>query len=198
MANLLLTQPKQDRSKASVKAIEDTVYRTVLDGGLKSMTTNSIAEAAKVDISVLYRYFACKETLALHLLQKIVAELDEQNAKESRMVKGGKKSMWWKGEPLQKMVFVALMRSYTPETVAFIQTYRKTAEDRIIKQLKSFGAKGRPSDWRISIRFLANIQGGMLVEVSNTVGPKKSPTLQKRVVDAYEKTTALIMGQYFE
>ena len=198
MKSFLLTEPQQARSIAKVQAIEAAVH-SIIGGherwsGYQEVTTNNIAEVANVDISTLYRFFASKEDIVMHCLQKTVMELDEKNKHNSRWTQGDpKKSVWWRGADLQKMVFIETVRWYTPETQVYVEEYIKKAENRVVKTMKDLGAKGDQKDWRVSIRFISYIQAGVLWKVRNS----KSSTITKRVIDQYEESSRILIAQYF-
>jgi AcrR family transcriptional regulator len=61
-------EPKQRRSRETVEAVLEAVYRVLKRHGVEAITTNRIAEAAGVSIGSLYQYFPDKRAIftALH------------------------------------------------------------------------------------------------------------------------------------
>jgi AcrR family transcriptional regulator len=56
-------QPKQDRSREIVQAIQQAGFRILEQEGPAALTTNRIAEVAGVSIGSLYRYYPNKEAI---------------------------------------------------------------------------------------------------------------------------------------
>ena len=61
-------EPRQDRSRETVRAVLEAVPRVIRREGVEALTTNRIAEAAGVSIGSLYQYFPDKRSIfsALH------------------------------------------------------------------------------------------------------------------------------------
>lgn len=70
--------PRQARSRQRVEDILDAASRLVLERGVDALSTRSIAEAAQVPVASLYQYFADKESVLLSLVDRDMAEMDEQ------------------------------------------------------------------------------------------------------------------------
>jgi AcrR family transcriptional regulator len=70
--------PRQARSRQRVEDILDATSRLVLERGVDALSTRSIAEAAQVPVASLYQYFADKESVLLSLVDRDMAEMDEQ------------------------------------------------------------------------------------------------------------------------
>jgi AcrR family transcriptional regulator len=60
-------EPRQERSRAMVRAILDATAKVLVEEGWAAATTNRIAEVAGVSVGSLYQYFPNKESLVLTL-----------------------------------------------------------------------------------------------------------------------------------
>lgn len=70
-------QPKQLRAQTTVDAILQAADIIVGREGYDNATTNRIAEVAGVSIGSLYQYFPNKESIAVALVERIVARASE-------------------------------------------------------------------------------------------------------------------------
>jgi len=61
-----------------VEQILDAASRLVLTRGVDALTTRAIAETAGVPVASLYQYFADKEDILLALVERDMAEMDDQ------------------------------------------------------------------------------------------------------------------------
>lgn len=68
-------EPKQERARATVKALIDATARVLVDEGYDHATTNRIAEVAGVSIGSLYQYFPNREALVAALLDRHESEV---------------------------------------------------------------------------------------------------------------------------
>ena len=62
--------PRQGRALETVEIIFEATARILQRGGLETLTTNRIAEAAGISIGTLYQYFPDKETILLAMGQR--------------------------------------------------------------------------------------------------------------------------------
>jgi len=70
--------PAQARSRRRVEAILDAAAAVVLEHGVEAVSTREIARVAGVPVASLYQYFADKEEVLLALVERDMAEMDEQ------------------------------------------------------------------------------------------------------------------------
>lgn len=71
-------KPIQHRSKATVDAILVAAAQVFEAHGYASGTTNRIAERAGVSIGSLYQYFPSKDSIAVALLERHIADTDQR------------------------------------------------------------------------------------------------------------------------
>jgi len=74
--------PVQDRSRERVGRILDAASEIVVAGGVEALTTRAIATRAQVPVASLYQYFSDKEAVLLALIERDMAEMDEQVAQD--------------------------------------------------------------------------------------------------------------------
>lgn len=67
--------PKQDRARATVDAMLDSVGRILKQGGVDAVTTNRVAEVAGVSIGSVYQYFADKRAIFMALHERHAEEM---------------------------------------------------------------------------------------------------------------------------
>lgn len=72
---ILRRQPRQVRSEKTVARIMEITLDLILKEGYNALTTNRIAQEAKVNISSLYQYFPNKYSIVLAMYEKAAAEL---------------------------------------------------------------------------------------------------------------------------
>ena len=70
--------PKQARSRERVEKILDVAARIVVERGVDAMTTRSVAGEAGVPVASLYQYFSDRDAVLLALVERDIAEMDEQ------------------------------------------------------------------------------------------------------------------------
>jgi AcrR family transcriptional regulator len=70
-------RPRQERSRATVDAIVQAAAYILVRDGLPRLTTNRIAERARVNVASLYQYFPNKGAILAELQQRHVAEQRE-------------------------------------------------------------------------------------------------------------------------
>lgn len=70
--------PTQERSRRRVEELLDAAARLVVDHGVEALSTRDIAQAAEVPVASLYQYFGAKEDVLLALVERDMAEMDEQ------------------------------------------------------------------------------------------------------------------------
>lgn len=70
--------PQQSRSRDRVARILDAAAEQVVAGGVESLGTRGIAEAAGVPVASLYQYFADKDDILLALIERDLQEMDAQ------------------------------------------------------------------------------------------------------------------------
>jgi AcrR family transcriptional regulator len=70
-------RPRQERSRAAVDAIVQAAAYILVRDGLPRLTTNRIAERARVNVASLYQYFPNKGAILAELQQRHVAEQRE-------------------------------------------------------------------------------------------------------------------------
>ncbi len=68
-------EPRQGRSRQTVRAVLDAVPRVIRREGVDAVTTNRIAEAAGVSIGSLYQYFPDKTAIFSALHQRHVEDV---------------------------------------------------------------------------------------------------------------------------
>lgn len=68
-------KPKQERAKATEKAILDAAAQVLVKDGYDRASTNRIARRAGVSIGSLYQYYPSKESLVSALLQQHVEQM---------------------------------------------------------------------------------------------------------------------------
>jgi len=68
--------PQQRRAQLSVEAILEASLQLLDDGGYDKLTTNRIAERAGVNVALVYRYFAGKESIVATLLELAAAQTE--------------------------------------------------------------------------------------------------------------------------
>lgn len=73
--------PSQKRSELTVNSILEAATYILLKDGLKSFTTNKIAEKAGVNIASLYQYFPNKESILVALHKRHVDKLKNNTSK---------------------------------------------------------------------------------------------------------------------
>ena len=74
--------PTQQRSRRRVEGILDAAERLVVTQSVEELSTRAIAQSAEVPVASLYQYFADKEEVLLALIERDMAEMDEQLAVE--------------------------------------------------------------------------------------------------------------------
>ncbi|MEI5671765.1 MULTISPECIES: TetR/AcrR family transcriptional regulator [unclassified Nocardioides] len=70
--------PTQARSRRRVEGVLDAAAAVVLEHGVAALTTREIARVAGMPVASLYQYFADKEEVLLALVERDMAEMDEQ------------------------------------------------------------------------------------------------------------------------
>jgi AcrR family transcriptional regulator len=70
--------PVQARSRERVERILDAAARIVVERGVDVMTTRSLADEAGVPVASLYQYFSDRDAVLLALVERDIAEMDEQ------------------------------------------------------------------------------------------------------------------------
>lgn len=70
--------PTQRRSLERVERLLDAASQIVVEQGVEALTTRSIAEAAEVPVASLYQYFSDKDGILLALVERDMAEMDDQ------------------------------------------------------------------------------------------------------------------------
>jgi AcrR family transcriptional regulator len=70
--------PAQARSRKKVERILDAAARLVVDNGVDSLTTRSMAESAEIPVASLYQYFADRDAVLLALVARDMQEMDDQ------------------------------------------------------------------------------------------------------------------------
>ena len=68
--------PRQRRAQLSVEAILEASLQLLDDGGYDRLTTGRIAERAGVNVALVYRYFAGKESIVATLLELAAAQTE--------------------------------------------------------------------------------------------------------------------------
>jgi AcrR family transcriptional regulator len=79
--------PQQVRSRDRVARILEVTSQLVVQGGVEPLTTRAIATAAAIPVASLYQYFADKEAILLALVERDVAEMDDQVARDLRQLR---------------------------------------------------------------------------------------------------------------
>lgn len=72
--------PTQRRSRERVERILDAAADLITEHGVAALGTRGIAERSGVPVASIYQYFADKEEIVLALVERDVAEMDEQVA----------------------------------------------------------------------------------------------------------------------
>jgi AcrR family transcriptional regulator len=72
--------PTQHRSRERVERILDVAADLIIEHGVADLSTRTIATRADVPVASLYQYFADKEEIVLALVERDIAEMDEQVA----------------------------------------------------------------------------------------------------------------------
>lgn len=70
----------QARSREKVERILDAAGRLVVDNGVDTLTTRSVARESGVPVASLYQYFADRDAILLALVERDTAEMDAQVA----------------------------------------------------------------------------------------------------------------------
>lgn len=70
--------PVQARSRERVERILDVAARIVVERGVDALTTRSVADEAGVPVASLYQYFSDRDAVLLALVERDIAEMDEQ------------------------------------------------------------------------------------------------------------------------
>lgn len=70
--------PQQFRSRSRVERILREADRLVVEGGVESVNTRSIAKAAGIPVASLYQYFADKDEILVALVARDSAEMDDR------------------------------------------------------------------------------------------------------------------------
>ena len=70
--------PVQARSRERVEKILDVAARIVVERGVDAMTTRTVADEAGVPVASLYQYFSDRDAVLLALVERDIAEMDEQ------------------------------------------------------------------------------------------------------------------------
>jgi len=70
--------PVQARSRERVERILDVAARIVVERGVDALTTRSVADEADVPVASLYQYFSDRDAVLLALVERDIAEMDEQ------------------------------------------------------------------------------------------------------------------------
>jgi AcrR family transcriptional regulator len=73
--------PTQRRSRERVERILDVAAELIIEYGVAGLSTRAIATRADVPVASLYQYFADKEEIVLALVERDIAEMDEQVAR---------------------------------------------------------------------------------------------------------------------
>lgn len=68
----------QARSRERVERILDVAARIVVERGVDALTTRSVADEADVPVASLYQYFSDRDAVLLALVERDIAEMDEQ------------------------------------------------------------------------------------------------------------------------
>lgn len=68
----------QARSRERVERILDVAARIVVEHGVDALTTRSVADEADVPVASLYQYFSDRDAVLLALVERDIAEMDEQ------------------------------------------------------------------------------------------------------------------------
>ena len=79
--------PKQVRSRDRVARILEVTSQLVVESGVESLTTRAIAATAGIPVASLYQYFADKEAILVALVERDVAEMDDQVARDLRALR---------------------------------------------------------------------------------------------------------------
>jgi AcrR family transcriptional regulator len=74
--------PQQVRSRGRVRRILEVAGEIVVESGVEAVSTRAIATAAGLPVASLYQYFADKEAILLALVERDIAEMDAQVAKD--------------------------------------------------------------------------------------------------------------------
>lgn len=72
--------PQQSRSRRRVEMLLDATAQLVVEGGVESVSTRAIAERAGIPVASLYQYFSDKDAILLALVERDIAEMDQQVA----------------------------------------------------------------------------------------------------------------------
>jgi AcrR family transcriptional regulator len=72
--------PQQSRSRQRVERLLDATAQLVVTGGVESLSTRGIAEAAEIPVASLYQYFSDKDAILLALVERDIEEMDAQVA----------------------------------------------------------------------------------------------------------------------
>ena len=155
--HFLLREPKQQRSRDLLDKLREATVVVAKDTGLRNLTTNHVAEEAKVDISSVYRFFPDKLALIGYTMDHLYADIrtvwDRYESEEAVLC------LDWRD------YFQAISNDWQSESVGDYYTALDKAEmmypelrdieDRhlqyyvafFVRQMKRFGAKGKKQDW---------------------------------------------------
>jgi AcrR family transcriptional regulator len=80
--------PRQARARITVDAILIAARAILEDDGYAALTTNRIAERAGVNIALVYRYFAAKESIVAAVIEQVVGETERAFADAVERTRG--------------------------------------------------------------------------------------------------------------
>jgi len=70
--------PVQARSRERVEKILDVAARIVVERGVDALTTRTVADESGIPVASLYQYFSDRDAVLLALVERDIAEMDEQ------------------------------------------------------------------------------------------------------------------------
>jgi AcrR family transcriptional regulator len=151
-------EPAQARSRLLVEKLCETTLELAAERGLRNLNTNLIAARAGVDISSLYRFFASKEAILFYIADEWLAEIRavysrfEQDpvllalpwqAYFTRLLES-----WSLPGRYSKYAALEGLWNVYPELHELEQKQLEFHVEFFLRQLKRFGARGSPAQWR--------------------------------------------------
>lgn len=190
---------QQERSKAKVQRILDTVLDMLKDGPADKITTNEIAKRAKISIGSLYQFFPNKEAIFYELfsqwLQQTVDLIDEAGARFDGTEKLHELSdavfdCLSRDDSINSQGHWQLLRAMgsTVELVALEAEHQREVFERLTAFQRKFGRKVPDSQTEV----LAVLQHHVMVGCLATAAQVGDHAERQKVLDWGRKTMRLV------
>ena len=151
-------EPAQARSRLLVEKLCAAALELAAERGLRNLNTNLIAARAGVDISSLYRFFANKESILFYIAHQWLAEIRAVYARFEQ--DPDLLALPWREYFARLLEDWNLPGHYTkyaalqgmwhvyPELRELEKKHLRFHVEFFLRQLKRFGARGTPAEWR--------------------------------------------------